>query len=401
MVLAFGLLLVVGVLISERARQTVLSTSVLFLLGGIVLGRTGLHWLHVDTASALVGGAAEVSLFVILFVDGAQLTAQEIAEAWELPGRALLFGLPLTIAATALAARWVLGLGWVSAFLVGSVLGPTDPVLVRAILEHEAVPVRLRRLLTVESGLNDGLALPAIVVLIAVARGGESHPWIAMLDAVAGLGLGIGIAAISVLLGRMPWFGVSRSYRPLAGVSIALTVFGASRLLGTNEFLAAFAAGITFATMHANLARSLVVLGEPISEALKLGSLLVFGAALSLSLDWRIVLFTALALLAARPLALFASFLGGELDRKEWIAAAWFGPKGFASLLYGVLVARAGIANGHYLYDVIGFVIAVSVLAHSSTDSVVARTFRQAEAERSSSDSSSTSRTTPASGNAL
>jgi NhaP-type Na+/H+ or K+/H+ antiporter len=380
-VLVFGLLLVVAVLISERARTTVLSTSALFLLAGVALGNIGVGWVHIDSAGELVRTSAAVALVTILIVDGAQLSIQEIASAWRLPGRALLLGQPLTIAITAAGAHWLLGVPWVEALLVGAVLSPTDPIITRSILVNRAVPLRLRRLLGVEAGLNDGLALPLVVLLAAIASHHEVRIVVAIADIVGGIVIGAAVPLVMLRLERVRWFAVSDVYRPIAGIAAACTVFGLCGVTGANAFLAAYSAGVVLATYGPEFADEIVKIGEPFSEVVKLAVLFVFGASLTLALEPPALLFTAFALLAARPIALVLAFVGGGLGRKELLAASWFGPKGFSSLLYAVLVLQAGIPHGPELFRVIGLVIAVSVLAHSSTDSLVARAFESKSAE--------------------
>jgi sodium/hydrogen antiporter len=372
--LAFGVLLLISVLLSERARTTVLSTSVLFVGAGLALGNSWLGWVELDPAQDVLGRAADIALFTILFVDGAHLGAREVARAWRLPGRALLLGLPLTIAAIAVAAHWALGLGWLQALLLGAVLSPTDPVMVRAILEHDAVPLRLRRLLTVESGLNDGLALPPIIILLASLGYHGAHPWLGLAEAVGGVAVGIAIAML-VMLERVRWLAIADTYRPLVGIAVGISVFGVCGLTNANELLAAFAAGVTLASLRHDLATAFTGVGEPLSEAVKLAALLVFGASLTLTLDAPALVFAALVLVAARPVALLFAFFGGGLSRTEWLSAAWFGPKGFASMLYAAIVLHSGIADAHRLYGVIGLVVTLSIVAHSSTDTLVARAF--------------------------
>ena len=372
--LAFGVLLLLAVLISERARTTVLSTSVLFVGAGLALGNSCLGWVELDPAQDVLGRVAHIALFTILFVDGAHLGSREIARAWRLPGRALLLGLPLTIAAIAVAAHWVLDLGWLPALLLGAVLSPTDPVMVRSILEHEAVPLRLRRLLTVESGLNDGLALPPIIILLASLGVRGAQPWLGVAEAVGGVAVGIAIAML-VMLERTRWLAIADTYRPIVGIAVGITVFGVCRLTGANELLAAFAAGVTLASLRRDLATAFTRVGEPLSEAVKLAALLVFGASLTLTLDTTALVFAALVLVVARPVALLLAFFGGGLSRTEWCAAAWFGPKGFASMLYAAIVLHSGIADAHRMYGIIGLVVTLSIVAHSSTDTLVARAF--------------------------
>ncbi len=378
--LVFGVLLIVAVLISERARTTVLSTSVMFLVAGLVLGSDWVPGPTIHPSSATLATAAELALFTILFVDGAHLGCREIAGAWRLPGRALLFGLPLTIGAIAVAAHFLLGLDWLVALLLGAVLSPTDPVMVRTILEHEAVPVRLRRLLSVESGLNDGLALPPIVVLLALLGVTSAHPLVTIGEIVAGIAIGI-VVGLAAALERIRWLGIAESHRPLLGVGIAFAVFAVCGLANANNLLAAFAAGVTLATINGELAEAFEQVGEPLSEAVKLATLLVFGATMSLDLSIGTVVFAIVTLLAARPIALALAFIGRSMPRKEWVAAAWFGPKGFASLLYAALVVASGIPQGTRLYHLVGLVVLLSIIAHSSTDSLVARSFARDQAE--------------------
>ena len=123
-VLAFGALLAIAVLVSERAQRTVLSTAVLFLIGGFLLGAGGLRWMTIYEQDDVVGMLAELALFTILFVDGTRLPLAQIREAWRLPGRALLVGMPLTIAGPAVAAHLLVGVTWTEAFLVGAILSP-------------------------------------------------------------------------------------------------------------------------------------------------------------------------------------------------------------------------------------------------------------------------------------
>lgn len=383
LVLAFGLVLLGAVLVSERARTTILSTSVMFLAAGLLLGRFGLDWAGVEPSNPIISEFAELALFSTLLVDGSRMPLRDVLEAWQLPGRALLLGLPLTLLATALAARWVVGLGWTESFLLGAILSPTDPVFAAAILEHESVPLRLRRLLTIESGLNDGLALPVVMVLLAASSGTHASAWMPIVDAAVGLLFGIAVSVVFLWLEARPMFQASESYWPLAGVAIGATVLGSARMLGINEFLAAFAAGIAFGSANPIAARAFHPVGLPISELWKLAALLVFGAVVSrelfLDIGWRGWAFALIALLATRPIGLLLAFLGGGLTRLEWLAAAWFGPKGFASILYGLLVVQSGLPQGLQIFRLVAVTTILSIVAHSSTDVVVARVFRKAE----------------------
>jgi sodium/hydrogen antiporter len=158
LLLVFSLVLLIGVLISGVADRSVLSTAVLFLGAGVVLGEGMLGTLDLRAGDEAVGTLAELALFSVLFTDGQRVAVRDLRSAWRLPGRALVLGMPLTFLMTAAAGMTLLGVPWAEALLVAAVLAPTDPVFAAAIVGRDEVPGRLRHLLNVESGLNDGLA---------------------------------------------------------------------------------------------------------------------------------------------------------------------------------------------------------------------------------------------------
>jgi NhaP-type Na+/H+ or K+/H+ antiporter len=193
---------------------------------------------------------------------------------------------------------------------------------------------------------------------------------------------GVLVPVVFVWLETRAPFAASAKYRPLAGVAIGATLYGLGKWLHGNELLAAFTSGITLATWRPEFAEALRQLGAPIAETLKLATVLIFGVILSdhpPQPGWLGIAFAMAALLAARPLSLVLALLRSELSRREWLAAAWFGPKGFASLLYALLLLHAGLPRGDWLFDSMAVVIALSIVAHSSTDVAVARVFGEAE----------------------
>lgn len=383
--LAFAAVLLFAVLVSDLAHRTVLSTAVVFLLAGFLLGDGMLGLVSIDSNDDVVSLFAELALFSVLFTDGMRVGVRQLRAAWQLPGRALLLGLPLTLLITALLAHYVAGLGWVESFLIGAILAPTDPVFAAAIVGRADVPRRLRHLLNVESGVNDGLALPIVVVLIAVAAGSDPHPLELAEELGLGILIGVAIPMAAILLERLPFFSASAAYEPLNGFAIGILVYAVAEVTHGNLFLAAFAAGVTVATAGPRQRESFEHFGELVAELLKLAALLVFGALISPEFLREIPMsgyvFALLALLVARPVALAVSFLGARINRREKIAAAWFGPKGFASVVYGLLVLNSGIAAANEIFHLVALVIVASILAHASTDVIVARQFTAADLE--------------------
>ncbi|SPL98995.1 sodium/hydrogen exchanger [[Actinomadura] parvosata subsp. kistnae] len=377
---AFACVLLLAVLLSGLAHRTILSTAALFLVAGFVLGDGVLGVVSLKPGDDLVATLAELALFTVLFTDGMRVGWAELRSAWRLPGRALGWGLPLTLVITAVGAHYLLGLGWIESLLVGAILAPTDPVFAAALVGNEKVPPRLRQLLNVESGVNDGLALPFVILFLAVAAGSDDLH-LGELGLELGLGIVIGVAVpwLAIKLEQTRWFAASTPYEPLNALAIGLLVLAVGKATHGNLFLAAFSAGITVATFGPRQRESFEHFGELIAEVFKLAALLVFGAlitpALLSSVGWQGWLFAVLALIVARPVAIWLSFLRSGLGVREQAAVAWFGPKGFASVVYGLLVLGSGIAAAVPVFQLVAVTIVLSILLHSSTDIVVARWF--------------------------
>ncbi|WP_345770354.1 cation:proton antiporter [Blastococcus saxobsidens] len=388
LLLAFAVLLFVAVLFSGLANRTVLSTAVLFLLAGFVLGDGVTGVLTFEPGDEIVVGLAELALFSVLYTDGMRVGFSDLRNAWRLPGRALVLGMPLTFAVTAVLAYYVAGLSWTQAMLVGAVLAPTDPVFASAIVGRAEVPGRLRSLLNVESGLNDGLALPVVLVLLSVLSQDEVD--YASLGGELALGIAVGFAlpAVAVLLIRSRFTSATPLYAALGGLSIGLMVLGVAQLTHANLFLAAFTAGITIASFAPDVEESFSEFGELVTELLKLAAILVFGALISPAFLGEIplagYLFAVLALVLARPLAIVVALARSPLPAAERAVAAWFGPKGFASVVYGLLILDAGVPGADAMFHLVALVIFASILAHSSTDVPIAHAFARAQARRES-----------------
>jgi NhaP-type Na+/H+ or K+/H+ antiporter len=206
-------------------------------------------------------------------------------------------------------AHYVARLDWPESLLIGAILAPTDPVFAAALVGNDKVPGRLRHLLNVESGVNDGLALPFVIVFLAVAAGSDDlHLGELALEVTLGLVVGVLIPVGAILLERTRFFSASTAYEPLNGLAIGLLVLGVAQVTHANLFLAAFAAGITVATFGPRQRAAFEHFGENIAELFKLAALLVFGALISLEfladISWTGWVFAVLAIFVARPVAL-------------------------------------------------------------------------------------------------
>lgn len=387
LLLSFALVLLAAILISGLAHRTVLSTTVLFLVAGFFLGSGMLDVIDLGPTDPVVTTISSLALFVVLFTDGQEVGLRELRAAWHLPGRALLLGMPLTFVITTLLGVWLLGFTWLEAALVAAVLAPTDPVFASAIVGRGEIPYRVRHLLGVESGLNDGLALPVVLILIATVGGPEIEPLVLAEELALGIAVGIAVPLVVTWLVRRRIFARTPLYASLTPVAVALIVLGICTVTHANLYLAAYAAGITIATAAPEMREAFQEFGGQFSELMKLLAILLFGAlispALLASVPWTAYLFGLLLLVFARPAAVELALVGSRLPWEERATAAWFGPKGFASVLYGILVLQSGAPQSEFMFHVVVVAIVMSIFAHSSTDVPIAGWFaRRHEAER-------------------
>lgn len=384
LLLVFAVTLLIAVLVSDIAERSILSAAILFLLAGFLTGR-GWLGLTAHISHDLLQRLCEIALFSILFTDGMRTGGVcAITEFWHLPGRALLIGMPLTIAGIAVLAHYSLTSGWIPAFLIAGVLSPTDPVFVSAIFRFEGISDRVKHLLTVESGLNDGVALPIVLVLLSRLNGkGESLPEVAI-ELLLGIAIGSIIPWLGIRLEQIHFFKAVGLFRPLNAFALGLLVLATCYRTGANLFLAAYAAGISLASFGGDFVQSFHRFGELLAELFKLAAILVFGVMIAprffevLSAGDFVFIFV--ATFAIRPPAVVLSLIRTELTWHERVLAGWFGPKGFASVVYGLLILQAGLTH---LAHLVGLAVTASIVVFSSTDMLVGRWFEKHHVRKS------------------
>jgi NhaP-type Na+/H+ or K+/H+ antiporter len=245
----------------------------------------------------------------------------------------------------------------------------------------ERVPRVVRHTLNVESGLNDGLALPFVLFfLVLAAPGGSSARDTGELAGEALLGAAFGIAlavAAGRLLPHLPGGGVTPKYQGAYALGVAFAAFGLADVAHGNGLIAAFVAGIALAATRSDIPASFLEFSESVSAIFQIATFFVFGA-LIVATGWDhsilpLVAFIAFALLVARPAAVLLSFVGIAFPRPHKLFIAWFGPKGVASMLFALLVLNSTVGDRTLVFDIASFVILASILAHGLTDTVGAR----------------------------
>jgi sodium/hydrogen antiporter len=375
----FGLLLVLGALVAGVARRSLLSLTALFVVTGLVLGEGGFEVLELDPRSGFVEILAVVALVLILFRDGLEVEAEMLQKAWHVPLRALVLAMPLTGALIACAAKALTDLSWTEAFLLGALLSPTDPVLSSSVVTNPRVPRFIRHSLNLESGLNDGLALTAVLALVASLSEGERdfEVWRFILQDVSlGVitGLVIGFVA-SRLMPRSVMLGheITPDQKSLYALGTAFTAYGIAVLQPeANGFIAVFVCAITLGIFRPDIRECFEQRSEDVIEIVKLGIFVVFGSLLTFGNLFEdglaavgVVAFT---LLVARPLAIFVALAGTRTSTTTKAFMAWFGPKGVATMTFGLLVLSEEIPSGERVFHLAALTVLCSIIVHGLSD---------------------------------
>jgi len=374
-----GLLALVGAL-SGLIRGTVLSASVLSVALGIVLAATDV--VSVDANDQSVVELIELALILTLFSDGMFVERELLRRHWSPVARALAIAMPITLVLLGLAAKALFpDLGWAEAFLLAAVLSPTDPVVTSAVVTSRLVPAGVRHTLNLESGLNDGLALPFVLFFLVLSEpggspGGEAAKLVG--EALAGGAIGVALGMLGGRLHRrLPGGGLTARYEGIYSIGIALVAFGLADATIGNGLIAAFLCGIALAAVERDVPEGFVEFAENASTIFQVLTFFVFGALIvATGFDHSVpplVLFVAFALLIARPAAVLLSFVRTGIPRAEKAFMAWFGPKGVASMLFALFVLKSNVGEGELIFDVAAIVIIASIVAHGLTDTVGAR----------------------------
>jgi sodium/hydrogen antiporter len=379
-VLLFGGLLAVVAALSGVFRGTVLSASVFSVALGIGLAAADV--VHVDATDQSIVELIELALILTLFSDGMFVERELLRRHWSPVARALTIAMPITMALLALAAKALFpSLSWPEAFLLAAVLSPTDPVVTSAVVTSRLVPSAVRHTLNLESGLNDGLALPFVLFFLVLAGpggnpGGEAAKLVG--EAVFGGLVGVALGFLGGRLHRhLPGGGLTARYEGIYSVGFALVAFGFSEVTIGNGLIAAFVCGIAMGAAEREVPEGFVEFAENASAIFQVLTFFVFGALIvATGFDHSIpplVVFVAFALLVARPVAVQLSFVRTGIPRAEKAFMAWFGPKGVASMLFALFVLKSRVGEGELIFDVAAIVILSSIVAHGLTDTVGAR----------------------------
>ncbi|UCG26313.1 MAG: sodium:proton antiporter [Chloroflexota bacterium] len=378
-----GLVLIAG--LSNRIRNTVITWPMLYVLFGLAAGVLFSERIELTFTDPSVEVVATLTLALVLATDASRIKLERPLSNYALPSRLLVIGLPLTIALGAVVADALFGeVGIWEAAVLAVILAPTDASLGQSVVSNKLVPARIRQALNIESGLNDGIAMPFLILTLSVAisteqlLGSGSFLLLVAREVVFGIlaGLLIGfLGARYIQLGEKSGW-MSGGFQKLCWLALIMVAYGTAVLVGGNGFIAAFVFGIVSGElMSVRAMKSLDDFAEVINGLLMLMTFILFGMVMVLPaferLNPTVLIYAILSLTVVRMLPVAVSLLGTKLRAVSVLFMGWFGPRGIASILYVLTVFAAedpeDIIGQETIYTVVMITIFMSVLAHGFT----------------------------------
>ncbi|PRY93804.1 sodium/proton antiporter (CPA1 family) [Hasllibacter halocynthiae] len=381
-ILAMALAVVLFACVSDLGREGRFTAPMMFAGMGLLLGPLGLGLLSINLRDAAVVRVAELTLVVTLFTDAVRIDIRRLRRFHSLPLRLLGIGLPLTmLAGTGAALLLFPGFGIWEAAVLAIILGPTDAALGEPVVDSEDVPRLVRQGLNVESGLNDGLGLPCLLIALALASGmtemapdGRPWPiWLAM-QIIGGPLVGAGIAFVAARALERPvrkgWVG--RDFFRLALLALPIIAYIVAEMVGANGFLSAFASGLVTSTRSDETRDEVDEFGGTVGQLLNSTVFFLVGALFLPEflhhVGWPHVVFAILALTALRMVPVALAMMGLGLHPSTVTFLGWFGPRGMASVIYLLIVVEHdGIAGFDDIAATVALTVAISIVVHGMT----------------------------------
>ena len=376
-------------LAAGRIEKTWISGPIIFCLFGFLVGTHGFNLLPLAADSEQIKTLAELTLAMVLFTDAASANIKVLRRNANIPVRLLLIGLPLTLGLGYLIG-WAL-FGQMSALeiaLLATMLAPTDAALGMPVITNQAVPGEYREGLNVESGLNDGICVPILMIFLELATGDSGRATgagmiFSRFAAEIGIGatVGLGLTFVAVLTGRfaakMDW--IDHVWAMLSVPGLALGCFGLAQHLGGSGFIAAFTGGLLFDVLLGKQREPWLEEAESLGKLFSLITWIIFGASVinpgAGSFGWSIVLYGVLSLSLIRMLPVFVSLAGLGLPVEARFFLGWFGPRGLASVVFCVIVMNADLPHKTILTQVVAVTVILSILLHGMTANLWAAGF--------------------------
>ena len=337
---------------------------------------------------------AEITLILVLAADASQISFDELKHQKAIPMRLLLIALPLIMLMGTLVGYTIFpGIEWFEAALIAAILAPTDAALGASVLADKTVPPKIRQGLNVESGLNDGIALPAVLFfacfLNLTHQTGEVN-WLVFLSLqliigpIAGIIVGWVGGHLIATASKKGW--MTSEFQGVAAIALAIIAFAAAEVCHGNGFIAAFVAGLTYGNLHVHYSKFLHEFTETESQFLAYLTFFLFGALILPEamhhINTKIVLYACLSLTLVRMLPVFIAMLGSGFRLPTIAFMGWFGPRGLASLLFALLILEdLQVQQAEFIQTVVATAVLLSIVLHGITAAPLSKKLGRMSAE--------------------
>ncbi len=397
--LSLALIVFVYGVLSRHLDRWAITAPMVFVAVGWLIGPDGFSVLNIGFEQSGVRLLAEATLVLVLYADATRIDLMVLRRQLKMPGRLLGIGLPLTIISGGLLAGWLIpGISVAEGLLIGAILAPTDAALGQAVISDKRVPVRVRQALNVESGLNDGIALPMVTALVALAAAEADLEtptfWLQFALREIGLGVLVGVAvgvAGGYIIHRaweLEW--VTGPARQLATLAVAVGAFSLTEMVDGNGFIAAFVAGLAFGAAARDIADDAAYFTEDVSQLATWMTFLFFGVGLVgpavANANVGTVIYVILSLTLVRMIPVALAMWGTHCARSTGLFIGWFGPRGLASILFALLIVdEADLIGESIILETVSLAVLASVFLHGASARRLARGYADGIADMSES----------------
>lgn len=367
--------------ISKRIQSTILTAPIVFVIFGVLFSKQVLGIFDIDAESPIIRTIAEITLILVLFSDASRIDLKILKSDHSIPIRLLAKGLPLTIILGTITAVYIFEyLSFWECAVLAAVLAPTDAALGQAVVSSPKIPVRIRQALNVESGLNDGLVLPVVMLTVFFAsvsnEQAASDNWIRFVSFQLFFGPLVGVIVgyfggiVIYRLSEKNW--ITHSFQDISALGLSILAFSLAEVIGGNGFISAFCAGLTLGNTSRHICTCLYEFAEAEGQLLTLFSFMLFGSVLLIPalthINYEILIYSILSLTIIRLIPVFISLIGKNLRVSSILFLGWFGPRGLASILFGLLVIdEADLNNGELIFNTMVITVFFSIFAHGIT----------------------------------
>jgi NhaP-type Na+/H+ or K+/H+ antiporter len=389
-----ALLILVYSIFAEKIEKVSISGPMIFLVIGIALGPIGLKMISFSVGNEGYKLLSEVALALVLFTDASKANLKVLKSNYKIPARLLLIGLPLCIIAGILTGKVIFTeFSWIELAILATVLAPTDAALGEPVVNNKAVPSKIRTTLNVESGLNDGIVVPILFLLMAIysIQNGEVTTaqgimlFLEELGIGAAVGLGVTFIVVKLIILSLGKHWLEESWKPMLMITLSVGCFALAQGIHGSGFIACYVGGLLFGKMLDSEKIQFQKAADGTGKLLSLLVWIIFGAVVIseyyMFFSWEIVVYSILSLTLIRMIPMLLSLYKSGVTLYEAMFVSWFGPRGLASIVFIIIVMGINIENNDTFALTAICTVFLSVFAHGFTASPMANAFKRKQTE--------------------